>query len=42
MTHNNFVSMLTALAAFAVVAAITFNGHVLSRGLPPIVLAGER
>jgi hypothetical protein len=42
MTQNKLISMLSALAAFAIIAAITFNVSGLNRGGPPIVLADER
>jgi hypothetical protein len=42
MTHNTMISMLSTLAAFATIAAITFNGYGLNRAAPPAVLAAQR
>jgi hypothetical protein len=39
MTHNTMISML---AAFATIAALTFNGYGPNRADPPAVLAGQR
>jgi hypothetical protein len=36
MTPNKFVPLLSALAAFAVIAAITFHGYGLHRAPPPM------
>ncbi len=42
MITNKLLSMVSALAAFAVVAAITFNGYGLNRVVPQITLTGLR
>jgi hypothetical protein len=41
MTSNKALSMLSALAAFAFVAAITFNGYGVNRPAP-VVTVGQR